>query len=74
MARTAANVAKTSKTYTLRDLWVKACKADGIDPQSKFVIFSTDNPWMTKYNALAGKLARRHQLCADEYAQPTVQR
>ena len=39
--------------YSLRDLWVKACEYDGIDPESKFVVFSDDNPWMRKYNLLA---------------------
>lgn len=41
-------------TYTLRELWVKACEHDGIDPESKFVVFTQDNPWMRKYNTLAG--------------------
>jgi hypothetical protein len=39
-------------TYTLRDLWVKACQHDGIDPEGKFVVFSIDNPWMAKYSTL----------------------
>ncbi len=40
-------------TYTLKDLWIKACEADGIDPDSKFVVFSKDNRWAKKYNTLA---------------------
>jgi hypothetical protein len=40
-------------TYTLRDLWIKACELDGIDPTSKFVVFSKDNRWAKKYNTLA---------------------
>lgn len=40
-------------TYTLKDLWNMACKHDGIEPDSKFVIFGTDNPWAKKYNTLA---------------------
>ena len=27
-----------------------ACKHDGIDPKSKFVVFSRDNPFVGKYN------------------------
>lgn len=40
-------------TYTFAQLWIKACKHDGIDPTSKFVIFTKDNPWAKKYNTLA---------------------
>jgi hypothetical protein len=38
--------------YTLKDLWNLACKHDSIEPSSKFVVFSADNPWMKKYNTL----------------------
>ena len=37
-------------TYTLKDLWIKACEQDGIEPSSKFVVFSKDNRWAKKYN------------------------
>jgi len=40
-------------TYTLKDLWIKACEQDGIEPSSKFVVFSKDNRWAKKYNTLA---------------------
>ena len=40
-------------TYTLKELWNKACKFDGIEPSSKFVVFSTKNRWADKYNTLA---------------------
>ena len=40
-------------TYTLKDLWIKACEQDGIEPSSKFVVFSKDNRWANKYNTLA---------------------
>ena len=42
----------TGVTYTLKDLWNKACEHDGIEANSKFVVFSKDNPWMAKYNTL----------------------
>jgi hypothetical protein len=40
-------------TYNLKQLWIKACEQDGIDPSSKFVVFSKDNRWAKKYNDLA---------------------
>lgn len=40
-------------TYNLKQLWVKACELDGIDPSSKFVVFSQGNRWAKKYNDLA---------------------
>lgn len=30
---------------TVRAVWRSACKHDGIDPESKFVVFSTGNPF-----------------------------
>ena len=40
-------------TYTLEDLWNKACEFDSINPtDSHFVVFSDDNPWAKKYNTL----------------------
>ena len=40
-------------TYNLKQLWIKACKQDSIDPTSKFVVFSKGNKWAEKYNNLA---------------------
>lgn len=31
-------------------LWNRMCRADGIDPKSKFVAFSTSNPYAAQYN------------------------
>jgi len=31
---------------TRQHLWVKACEHDGIPPDSKFVVFSEDNPFI----------------------------
>ena len=41
------------ETYSLKQLWIKACEYDSIEPESKFVVFSTANPWAKKYNTLA---------------------
>jgi hypothetical protein len=35
-----------------RKLWQWACEHDGIDPASKFVIFSDDNPFIGEHDAL----------------------
>lgn len=40
----------------LRDLWVKACTWDGINPGSKFVVFCENNPHAADYNKLAIEL------------------
>lgn len=37
-------------------LWVKACKFDGIDPRSKFVVFSQENIYSEQYNVNVGIL------------------
>jgi hypothetical protein len=39
--------------HTLKQLWIKACEHDSIEPSSKFVVFSKDNRWAKKYNTLA---------------------
>lgn len=39
-------------TYTLKELWAKACAHDAIPASSKFVVFSKDNPWIMRYNNL----------------------
>jgi hypothetical protein len=35
----------------VRELWNRACKWDEIPPESKFVVFSVENPWAEVYNA-----------------------
>jgi len=57
-------------TYTLKDLWIKACEADGIDPHSKFVIFSKDNRWAKKYNTLACLISQVPMLPSKYSEQP----
>jgi len=37
-------------------LWAKACKHDGIDPTSKFVVWSDSNPYAASYNDAMGRL------------------
>lgn len=60
-------------TYILRDLWILACKHDGIDPDSKFVVFSKDNRWIRKYNTLA-RLRLQSQLRAEAHLGNPFQR
>ena len=33
------------KEFLKKENWIKACKYDNIKPDSKFVIFSDDNPY-----------------------------
>lgn len=40
-------------TYSLKQLWIKACEHDGIEPNSVFAVFSKKNPWAKKYSTLA---------------------
>lgn len=35
----------------VKELWRRACAFDEIPPESKFVVFSLDNPWVRVYNA-----------------------
>lgn len=46
----------------IKQLWNKACEHDGIDPKSKFVVFSEGNPFAKEYNQtlIAFTLARTY--------------
>lgn len=59
----------------VRLAWVSACKHDGIDPASKFVVFSADNPFRATHeqqtreliqlrNRIAKNIARRERHAA----------
>jgi len=37
-------------TYTIPQLWQLACAYDHIEPGSKFVVFSAENPYARIYN------------------------
>jgi hypothetical protein len=40
---------------TVKQLWIEACKFDGIDPDNAmFCVFSNANPWAAKYNTAMG--------------------
>ena len=39
----------------IRDSWTVACNHDGIAPDSKFVVFSDDNPAAKRHNELMGE-------------------
>jgi hypothetical protein len=34
----------------MKVLWKKCCEHDGMEPASKFVVFSNDNPYLAFYN------------------------
>lgn len=67
-------------TYTFKQLWVKACEHDGIEPTSKFVVFTKDNPWAKKYNTLACLISQtpvlntRHSKTPYAYGYSNVER
>jgi len=52
-------------------LWVKACEAEGIPVESKFVVFSDDNPYIKDYNEAVGRLQRLRQFKGGRW-QPAV--
>lgn len=46
----------------IRELWVRACLSENIDPASTFVVFSNDNEIAAEHNVAMiafGKLVRR---------------
>lgn len=47
------------KYLTLKALWNKACELENIPTDSKFVVFSDDNPYMQAYNARVGEIFDR---------------
>jgi len=50
-----------------RELWVKACEWEKIPPDSKFVIFSEDNPYMKEYHEAMGRLLRFKQVQSGQW-------
>lgn len=43
-----------SSKANIKELWNRACAADGIDPASKFAIFSPDNQHASEHNLEMG--------------------
>ncbi|MCK5602637.1 hypothetical protein KAR91_12225 [Candidatus Pacearchaeota archaeon] len=44
---------KTQNAKRLRKaLWLKACRFDNIPPDSMFIVFSDDNPYLKRYNRI----------------------
>lgn len=46
----------------VKSLWKKACEAEGVPIDSKFVVFSDDNPYVREYNEAVGQLMRYKQF------------
>lgn len=42
----------------LKEIWIKACEWDSINPDAKFVVFSDENPWAARYNKAVGLVQR----------------
>ena len=51
----------------VKNLWRKACEWDKILPESKFVVFSDDNPYLKEYNDAVGQLLRIAKVKAGEW-------
>ena len=51
----------------VRGLWNKACSWEKIPPESKFVVFSNDNPYTREYNKAVGELLRYKQFQTGEW-------
>uniref|UniRef100_A0A7C2EIN5 Uncharacterized protein n=1 Tax=Ammonifex degensii TaxID=42838 RepID=A0A7C2EIN5_9THEO len=62
-----------SLAATALDLWRKACEYDNIPPESKFVVFSADNPYVLFYNRILTELQEaRQQYAASGYVGLTI--
>jgi len=49
--------------YAVKRLWESACKFDGVDPASKFVVFSDGN----RFAALHDKAVKQYQEAVAQY-------
>jgi rubrerythrin len=56
----------------VRELWIKACQWEGIPPESKFVAFSENNPYMKEYHEAMGRLLRFKQVQMGQW-QPAIE-
>jgi hypothetical protein len=48
--------ATNPQRFVLKNLWVKMCAHDKLDPKSNFVVFSDSNPFSAEYNREVGRL------------------
>jgi len=67
----ATNSGSSELEEKARSLWTKACQAEGIPVESKFVVFSDDNPYIKAYNEAVGQLQRMRQFKGGRW-QPAV--
>lgn len=51
----------------VKSLWTKACEWEKIPPESKFVVFSDDNPYLKEYNEAVKQLLRFAQFKSGEW-------
>ena len=56
----------------VREIWIKATEWEHIPPDSKFVVFSEENPYNKEYAEAVGKLMRAMQVQQGEYSAETV--
>jgi len=51
----------------VKSAWAKACEWEKISPESKFVVFSDDNPYLKEYNEGIKQLLRFREFQAGEW-------
>lgn len=56
----------------VKNLWNEATKWEGIPPESKFVVFSEDNPYAREYNEAVGQLLRFKQFETRRWQPATI--
>lgn len=62
---------QTELREKVRELWVKALEYDGFPPDSKFVVFSDENPYLKQYEEEVGKLLRFKEFQAGQWQPDT---
>jgi hypothetical protein len=63
---------QTELVDEVKELWRKACEWEKIPPDSKFVVFSENNPYMPAYREAMTKLLRFKQFQSGQW-QPAVE-
>jgi len=67
----ATNGGPSELEQKVHSLWIKACEHEGIPIESKFVVFSDDNPYLKEYNEAVKRLLRFAQFKTGKW-QPAV--
>lgn len=63
---------KQNAIRLLKALWIRACRFDGIDHNSKFVIFSEENPFIIKRDKLAKLIHAGSSYTIDGFSKKSI--